>query len=356
LENTNFSKQIINWYQEHQRDLPWRATTNPYQIWLSEIILQQTRVAQGMPYYQKFISKYPTVHDLANASEQEVLRLWQGLGYYSRARNLHTCAKKVANEHAGVFPDNFQALKKLKGIGEYTAAAIASFAYNETVPVVDGNVYRVLSRVFGVTDDIASAKGQKEIKKIARQLVPEGKAYVYNQAIMEFGALQCKPQNPACLLCPLHTECYAFQHGQQHTLPVKEKKVKIKQRFFHYLVLRYDDMLMMRQRTVRDIWNGLYEFYLVEHANQLQSVEGLNDPVFEELLHNKVIIHETPKVYKHQLTHQRLFVKFFEADIIDKKIMASLLQKFNFATFGIKEVKDLPKPILINKFLTDKYF
>jgi A/G-specific adenine glycosylase len=356
LKNTNFAEQIISWYQNHQRNLPWRTTTDPYPIWLSEIILQQTRVAQGMPYYQKFISKYPTVYDLAAAPEQEVLRLWQGLGYYARARNLHACAKTVVNEHAGVFPDTYQGLKKLKGIGEYTAAAIASFAFNETVPVVDGNVYRVLSRVFGITDDISSSKGQKEIRKMAEQLVPEGKAYLYNQAIMEFGALQCTPQNPACLLCPVHAQCYAFQQGQQHVLPVNNKKISIKQRYFHYLVVRHDNKLLLQPRKAQDIWAGLYEFYLVEQPDKLQTAATLNDPLFNLLQQKEVIITEIPKVYEHQLTHQRLFVKFFEANIKDKNFMDSLLQKFTFAPFSIEEVKELPKPILIDKFLTENYF
>lgn len=356
MKNTNFAEQIIGWYQNHQRNLPWRTTKDPYRIWLSEIILQQTRVAQGTPYYQKFIYKYPTVYDLAAASEQEVLRLWQGLGYYSRARNLHACAKTIVNEHKGVFPDNYQLLKKLKGIGAYTAAAIASFAFNETVPVVDGNVYRVLSRVFGITEDIGSTKGQKEFRKIAEKLVPKGKANVYNQAIMEFGALQCTPQKPACLLCPVHTQCYAFQHGQQHLLPVKKKTITIKKRYFHYLVIKHNHKLMMQQRSVQDIWGGLYEFYLIEHPEKLQPVASLDDPLFNTLIQKKVPVTEIPGIYEHRLTHQRLSVKFFEADISDKIFMDSLLQRFNFAAFSIGEIKDLPKPILINKFLTDKYF
>ena len=356
MKNTDFAEQIISWYQNHRRNLPWRTTTDPYPIWLSEIILQQTRVAQGMPYYQKFISKYPTVYDLAAASEQEVLRLWQGLGYYARARNLHACAKMVVNEYAGVFPDAYRELKKLKGIGDYTAAAIASFAFNETVPVVDGNVYRVLSRVFGIADDISSTKGQKEIKKLAKQLVPEGKAYIYNQAIMEFGALQCTPQNPACLLCPVHAQCYAFQHGQQHILPVNNKKIRIKQRYFHYLVIKYDVKLMMQPRLAQDIWAGLYEFYLAEDAENLQSAAALHDPLFSFLQQKGVALKEFPKVYQHQLTHQRLSVKFFEAEMKDKNMMDSLLQKHTFAPFSIDEVKELPKPILIDKFLTENYF
>ena len=356
LKNTNFAEQIINWYQINQRNLPWRTTTDPYRIWLSEVILQQTRVAQGMPYYQIFIHKYPTVYDLAAAPEQEVLRLWQGLGYYSRARNLHACAKTIVREYKGVFPDNYRALLKLKGVGEYTAAAIASFAFNETVPVVDGNVYRVLSRVFGITDDISTAKGQKEIRKMAEQWVPEGRANVYNQAIMEFGALQCTPQNPVCLLCPIHSQCYAFQYNQQHILPVKKKTIRIKQRYFHYLVIRHNHKLLMQQRTAQDIWGGLYEFYLAEHPQQLQPAAMLDDPLFSTLIQKEIAVTEILKVYEHQLTHQRLSVKFFVAEVNDKKFMDSLLQRFNFAPFSIDEIKDLPKPILINKFLTDEYF
>ncbi|MFP4091343.1 MAG: A/G-specific adenine glycosylase, partial [Cyclobacteriaceae bacterium] len=213
MESQDFAERIIGWYHHHKRDLPWRHSRDPYIIWLSEIILQQTRVVQGLPYFMRFAEAFPTVYDLASASQQEVLRLWQGLGYYSRARNMHACARLIVEQHNGVFPLHYQELLQLKGVGPYTAAAIASFAYNETVAVLDGNVFRVLARVFGVEDDISSGQGQKRFQALAAQLVPEGKAGEYNQAIMEFGALQCTPQSPACLLCPLSEICYAFHHN-----------------------------------------------------------------------------------------------------------------------------------------------
>ena len=228
MDREIFVNQLIRWYSHQKRDLPWRRTNNPYKIWLSEIILQQTRVNQGMPYYLNFVDKYPTVNDLAAAQEQEVLRLWQGLGYYSRARNLHSCAKMVVGEYDGQFPNKFEELLKLKGIGRYTAAAIASMAFNQVNAVVDGNVYRVLSRVFGLYDDIAETKSAKVFEKLANELIPKDQPGEFNQAIMDFGAIQCTPKSPACAICPLSDSCYAFNKGETEQLPVKTKKVKVK--------------------------------------------------------------------------------------------------------------------------------
>ena len=218
----------MNWYATAQRDLPWRGTTDPYKVWLSEIILQQTRVIQGLPYYQRFISNYPTITDLAKAPEEEVLKLWQGLGYYSRAKNLHHTAQYIATELGGIFPKTYKELVKLKGIGDYTASAIASFCYNEPCPVVDGNVYRVLSRVFGIATPINSTQGAKEFKALAHECLDKANAGVYNQAIMEFGALQCTPQSPNCANCVLRDHCWAFHHNKVNELPVKLKKITIK--------------------------------------------------------------------------------------------------------------------------------
>ncbi|MEY2629135.1 MAG: Adenine glycosylase, partial [Bacteroidota bacterium] len=232
----NFSKSLIQWYLQNKRDLPWRNTIDPYFIWLSEIMLQQTRVAQGLPYFLRFTEAFPTVFDLAKADEEQVLKLWQGLGYYSRARNLHKTAQQVAFEYNGEFPKSYAELLKLKGIGEYTAAAIASFAYNESVPVVDGNVYRVLSRYFEVETDIASLGAKKEFTQLAAELLPAGEANLFNQAIMEFGALQCVPKNPNCTNCIFSDSCAALQKKKVDQLPVKSKKIKVKTRFFTYLV------------------------------------------------------------------------------------------------------------------------
>lgn len=356
MEEAFFAEQIINWYQKHKRNLPWRNIKSPYAIWLSEIILQQTRVAQGLPYYHKFITAFPTIQNLAEASTEEVLRLWQGLGYYSRARNLHACAKVIVNEHGGEFPTSFKDLLKLKGVGVYTAAAIASFSYNETVPVVDGNVYRVLSRVFGIKNDILSGKGQKIFRELAARLVPEGKADIYNQAIMEFGALQCTPATPACLLCPLSAMCYAFQNSQQKELPVKVKKSKIRKRFFNYIVVRQDNHLLMKQRIDKDIWVGLYDFYLIESKKDT-SIEELaekNDVLLQLLQQEKVSV-EVSKSYKHQLTHQQLLVKFIILDL-SRLPIDNLLDKTRLKAYSFEAVRKLPKPILIDNFLNEQIF
>ena len=349
-----FAKEIILWYQKHQRDLPWRHTRDPYTIWLSEIILQQTRVAQGMPYFYRFRAAFPTVHDLAAAREEEVLRLWQGLGYYSRARNLHACAQEIVTKYGGQFPTSYQELLKLKGVGAYTAAAVASFAFNETVPVVDGNVYRVLSRVFGIKHDILSTAGQKVFRQQAEGLVPEGRAHVYNQAIMEFGALQCTPTSPACLLCPLNSQCYAYQHGEQHTLPVKIKKTKVRSRFLHYLVIRHHHRLWMKQRDTRGIWAGLYDFYTIE-TPQAATLEELDDPLLRSLLAQPGASVQISALYRHILTHQRLQVIFYTVDLAEEPQNLSN-QENRLRAYSVEEIERLPKPILIDNFLQKEIF
>jgi len=355
LAPPTFADQIIHWYRTNKRDLPWRDTTNPYKIWLSEIILQQTRVKQGLPYYQRFIAAYPDIYALAKASEEEVLRLWQGLGYYSRARNLHACARQLIDLHNGNFPENYQGLIRLKGVGSYTAAAIASFAYNETVPVVDGNVYRVLSRVFGVKKDILSSDGQKAFKKLAEELVPEGRAGEYNQAIMEFGALQCTPQSPNCLLCPLSRMCYAFQHNAHKNLPVKIKKVKVRKRFFSYIVLRAGGNLYMKVRDKKDIWKGLYDFHLLETSKDLRDPAQLDDALLAQAIEAGATV-EMSNLYKHQLTHQQLWVRFLLVDVSKGNLRDSLLSSQRLKAYSLEEVRKLPKPILVNNYLSEVIF
>ena len=306
-----------------------------------------------MPYFHRFVEAFPTVYDLAAARQEEVLRLWQGLGYYSRARNLHACAQEIVEKYYGKFPHTYQGLLKLKGVGAYTAAAIASFAFNETVPVVDGNVYRVLGRVFGIYDDILSAQGQKKFRKQAEALVPQGKADLYNQAIMEFGALQCTPTNPACLLCPLSSMCYAFQHSQQRELPVKIKKTKVRTRFLHYLVIRHDDKIWMKQRDTDGIWAGLYDFYLIETA-QAASLDALNDPLLRNLLNQHEIV-KVSSVYRHLLTHQQLHVVFYTFTLA--AIPEGMKDEDNcLRAYSVQQVEDLPKPILIDNFLQKEIF
>ena len=355
--NHGFAKKIIAWYQENKRSLPWRlptcpphdygskagGTIDPYKIWLSEIILQQTRVAQGLPYYELFIKTFPTVFSLAKASQQQVLRLWQGLGYYSRARNLHACAKMVVEDFGGKFPDNYTELKKLKGIGPYTAAAIASFAFKEPVAVVDGNVFRVLARIFGIDKDIASSEGKAFFSAKANELIPKEHPDQFNQAMMEFGALHCLPQNPLCDSCIFSKTCVANKNELQRVLPIKSKKVKVRTRYFYYFIIKQRNKILMKQREGKDIWQGLYDFYLVE-AKRSQKLEKILTE--DKLLNGLTKINES-KTYKHILSHQKLMVKFIEIELPSSKIPSSMGLKW----FTKKQVVALPKPILIANYL-----
>ena len=352
-----FSQWLIAWYQENKRTLPWRTTHDPYKIWLAEIILQQTRVAQGLPYYQQFVAKYPSVEALARADEKEVLRLWQGLGYYTRARNLHACARMIVHQLGGKFPNNYKELLHLKGVGKYTAGAIASIAFKEAVPVVDGNVYRVLARVFGIQEDIASTQGAKTFYTLAQSLVPQKNADLYSQAIMEFGAMHCTPAKPKCKSCIFKDYCVAFHTDQQPMLPVKKKKIKIKSRFFHYFVLQYEDKLYMQRRNKNDIWAGLYDFYLVEY-HQLIAVDQLEDALVMLIQRHQLPIVRKSRLYKHLLTHQRLYAYFFYVEATTQFIQeaASLLRQGGIRAFTLNETQRLPKPRLINNFLEKEFY
>ncbi len=352
MKKNEFSNILINWYNRHKRPLPWRESHDSYRIWLSEILLQQTRVAQGLPYYYRFLEAFPDIKALANASEKEVLRLWQGLGYYSRARNLHGTAKTVVSYHKAQLPDSYQELLKLKGIGKYTAAAIASFAHNEKVAVVDGNVYRVLSRVFGLKEDISSPNGQKTFQLLADKLLPDKDSSTHNQAIMEFGALQCTPKNPACEECPMAFMCYAYAKNEQTQLPVKLKKTSKTNRYFHYLVLKTGNKYLLKERKGKDIWQGLYEFPMVEE-NSLMEIGKLLKKQFLKQAVNAQISTES-RTYKHVLSHQNLHVKFWVLE--SKEIAETLIKNHNFRFFTIKAIHDLPKPVLINKFLEESIF
>jgi A/G-specific adenine glycosylase len=342
LINTLFSQKIIPWFDVHQRDLPWRHTTDPYCIWLSEIILQQTRVVQGLPYYLKFIENYPTVFDLAAAPEQEVMRLWQGLGYYSRARSLHQTAQYIVKNLDGQFPNNYNDLLKLKGIGPYTAAAISSFAYNEPVAVVDGNVFRVLARVFGIETDIASNEGKKQFTALANELLDKKKPAAFNQAIMEFGAIQCQPIAPDCLLCPLQNDCMARLTGQIAKLPFKQKKIQVKARFFDYLVFRFDNKIALRQRTERDIWQQLFDFELIESPDNL--IDSLDDLGLNATLTTATITAPT-QVFVHILTHQRIKAQFWQIDLAHQTDLPTGLTLYSESEF-----ENLPKPVLITNY------
>ncbi|WP_210461992.1 A/G-specific adenine glycosylase [Rufibacter roseolus] len=352
---TFFSNTLIEWYHRHQRSLPWRETTDPYAIWLSEIILQQTRVRQGLPYYLKFMERFPTVHDLANAPEDEVLRLWQGLGYYSRARNLHHTAKQVVAEFGGQFPDNYHNLLQLKGVGSYTAAAIASFAYREPVAVLDGNVYRVLARVFGRHENIAAPSSKKVFEEIANHQIPVDHPDTYNQAIMEFGAIQCTPVNPDCLFCPLQQECFAFQNGLVNVLPVKEKAKSSRHRFLHYLVLQHENRLYLRKRPGNDIWQGLYDFFTVETDTLHPNPKRLQEEVSAALNIPTVALTSTGKVYKHILTHQKISAQFYLISL-PFRLREETEESIGIQLYTIDKIEELPKPILIHSFLNEHFF
>jgi A/G-specific adenine glycosylase len=313
-----FTKSLIAWYLTNKRDLPWRDTINPYHIWLSEIMLQQTRVAQGMPYYFAFTEAFPTVFDLANASEEQVLKLWQGLGYYSRARNLHKTAQIVAHELGGNFPDNYKDLLLLKGVGEYTAAAIASFSFNEAVPVVDGNVFRVLSRYFDIGTDIANASAKKEFAALALELMPKDNPAIFNQAMMEFGALQCIPKNPNCAICPLQNGCLALKLKKVNQLPVKSKKIKVRNRFFNYLIFSDEhENAIIQKRTGKGIWHNLYEFPLIETDQPVDFVFVSKEVRRKQFAVNEImaISELNPEGQIHKLTHQQLHIKFWKVSV-----------------------------------------
>lgn len=352
MSPSNFSKSIINWYHQYHRDLPWRNTQDPYLIWLSEIILQQTRVKQGLPYYQKFVESYPTVFEFAKADIQEVLRLWQGLGYYSRARNMHETARYISNELQGKFPDNYKQLLKLKGVGTYTAAAIASFAYGEEVAVLDGNVFRVLARYFGIATDIASSQGQKEFSALAQELLPAKQSAVYNQAMMEFGAMLCSPQKPNCMYCPLQGDCVAFAQNRVAELPVKIKKIKQKERFFNYILfINEEGEIALQHRQQKGIWQGLYEFYLLESEEPIEYEQLIGKlPI---VVSESMVLEEAVQDFKHVLTHQIIQTRFWKVKILPNFEARKYFPQLSF--YQIEEIKKLPKPILIHNYL-DKHF
>lgn len=343
-----FYNLLIQWYLQNKRDLPWRNTTNPYFIWLSEIMLQQTRVAQGMPYFLSFTTAFPTVFDLAKADEEQVLKLWQGLGYYSRARNLHKTAQYIATDLEGIFPDTYNDLLKLKGVGEYTAAAIASFSYNEVVPVVDGNVFRVLSRFLDVETDIAQASAKKEFAALAFELMPKDNPAIFNQAIMEFGALQCVPKSPDCGSCVFNESCAALQKGKVDQLPVKSKKLKVRNRYFNYLVVEDENgATVIHKRILKGIWQNLYEFPLIETV-QVEGFEVIaklvQDNFFKE---NKVvsIMEWNSESIVHKLSHQHLYIKFWKIKL--KGVVKDGVDVVSMKTF--------PFPIVIHNFIEKEY-
>jgi len=342
-----FSNKLISWYLQNKRELPWRNTANPYHIWLSEIMLQQTRVLQGLPYYLKFVEAYPKIEDLANAPEDEVLKLWQGLGYYSRARNLHATAKIVSEEMNGVFPENYKSLLKLKGVGDYTASAIASICFNKPEAVVDGNVYRVLSRFFGISTPINTTTGQKEFKQLSQQLIDKDQPGTFNQAIMEFGARYCVPQNPDCGNCIFNDSCVAFQQKKVSELPVKIRAKPVRKRFFNYLViLSENESTILQQRTGKGIWHKLYEFPLIETSEAINLSTLKKLPQFQNFseklnIESITLFNEKPVV--HKLSHQHLNTRFW---IVETSKEAE-------TAVPISEIGNYAVPVLIADFVSE---
>jgi A/G-specific adenine glycosylase len=348
MDSGKFSAKLIEWYHLNHRDLPWRRTNDPYKIWLSEIILQQTRVNQGLPYYLKFLEHFPDVRALAGASEQQILRLWQGLGYYTRARNVHKCAKYVVSKHEGRFPSSYAELLALPGVGQYTAAAIASFCFREKVAVVDGNVFRVLSRLAGDASPINTPLGRALFTEKANFLISAEHPDVHNQAIMEFGATWCTPKSPKCGECIFKKECTAFEYGMQDQLPVKLKVKKARKRYFNYFVLQKGKSLLMKKRDAKDIWNGLFDFYLVETRSNAKPKDVIkNDKFLRERFCTENLT--TSSVYKHVLSHQVIYSRF----ILMNDASGPIAEEEGLKYYSLKKINDLPKPVLISRFLKD---
>ena len=345
----SFHKKLLDWYKENRRPFPWRENTKPYNVWLSEIILQQTRAAQGLPYYESFISNFPTVEQLAAAKEDHVMKLWQGLGYYSRARNLHATAKTITHQYHGRFPNDFNQIKSLKGIGDYTASAIASICFGQEQAVVDGNVYRVLSRIYGMDQPIDSSRAHKIFKEKAQNLIKGAAPGDFNQAIMEFGALQCVPKNPNCQDCIFKNQCVAFQQAKVGLLPVKANKVKVKNRYLHFFVLIDESKnTLLQKREGNGIWQNLYQFPLIEtFAKQKHYQQGQLESLLAkyQITSDFVIDKWNHEPIFHKLTHQHLEINFW---------IVKLSESTNLDTQSSR-IQDYPMPKVLQNF-RDKFF
>lgn len=334
----DFSTSIQNWYRQNKRELPWRAINDPYKIWLSEVILQQTRVDQGTPYYHKFVKAFPTVNHLAKASENEVLNLWQGLGYYSRARNLHSAAKTISKEYKGKFPKSFDSIRSLKGVGDYTASAIASIAFNLPHAVVDGNVYRVLSRIYKISDPIDSGAGKKIFSFTAHEILDKKNPGEHNQALMELGSLVCLPSSPKCDQCPVTAFCLAGADKTFGAYPVKKGKTKITTRNFHYLFVTDGKKIVVRKRTQKDIWQGLYDFRLIESS-------GSEKEIMDEISKLNPTQIKKDASFMHILSHQKIQASFWHVRV--KKISL----KAGETLIKIKDLDNYPMPRLLIRYL-----
>lgn len=343
----NFNYLILSYFDENKRDLPWRHTKDPFRIWLSEIILQQTRVDQGMKFYNNFIQEFDTIFDLANADEQKVLKLWQGLGYYSRARNLHHTSKVISEELEGNFPSNFKELKKLKGVGDYTAAAIASIVYNEAVPAVDGNMFRVFARYFNIDDDISSPKTKKIFWDLGLEIIDKSRPGDFNQAVMDLGATICTPKQPKCEICPLNESCEALGLKKVNDLPVKLKKTKVTNRFLHFILIENEENIALSKRTGNDVWKNLFTFPKIETDTDLLDKGWVLEQNLEK---NLSFIDEE----KHILSHQNLFIKYWKLNVSLSEI-TKLKAENNFEMISLNDIEDYPLPKPIEKFINKHY-
>jgi A/G-specific adenine glycosylase len=350
-----FTKTLLKWYENNSRDLPWRRTRDPYLIWISEIILQQTRIAQGLGYYTRFIERFSSVGELAQSEEQEVLKFWQGLGYYSRARNLLAAAKEIMEIHNGKFPDSYEKLIKLKGIGEYTAAAISSIAFNLPTPVVDGNVLRFFSRYFGIDNAVDTIAGKRKIYEKTLASMDKKQPGIFNQAIMEFGALYCKPSNPDCSNCLFKKDCFAFQNGLVDHLPVKSRSKEPRIRYFYYLVIirknpKGEKLLYLRKRMEKDVWQNLYDFPMIETVKEISDEELLTSSEWKAIFgQSQFRITFRSDQYKHVLTHQVIFAKFYVIHPVEREDPG-----LHYLLVPKTEISSYPVPRLIEEFLNQK--
>ena len=348
-----FTQHLLQWFATNHRPLPWKGEKDPYLIWLSEIILQQTRVEQGLPYFEKFKDKYPIVKDLANAPEDEVMKMWEGLGYYSRARNLHAAAKYIDRELSGVFPNNYEGIRGLKGVGPYTAAAIASFAFDLPYAVVDGNVYRVLARYFGIEDPIDTTTGKKRFAELAQELLDRKQPGNYNQAIMDFGATHCTPALPSCNRCPMQNDCLAFQKKLIDKLPIKLKKLQRRQRFFNYLIFNKGGQVYITKRTGKDIWQNLYEFPLIETDALVEESHFLQkQPTWQDWVGGiNVVMERVSEPLKQELTHQRIIARFWEITISGESPLPANME---WLAIHRENIREFAFPKIIDMYLRQK--
>lgn len=343
----NFAQELIAWYRVHRRTLPWRETSNPYFIWVSEAILQQTRVVQGMDYYFRFIETFPTIEALAQAPLDSVMKVWQGLGYYTRARNLHKAAKIVMEQYDGQLPEKYEELIKLPGLGPYAAGAVASFAFHEAVPAIDGNVYRILARVFGVFESPGKTEGKKVFRSLCMELMDRSQPHIYNQALIDFGALQCIPTMPDCSNCPFPTLCYAEANNLQLQLPTKERQVKLRSRYFHFFMIRFRESTYIERREGKDIWNSLYQFPLVEVDARIGVEALMQREDVKEILGNDYTLVQSSDEIRQLLSHQELFIRFHIVELHSVRYELSS----NYQRVPVENVFSYQVPISIHNYL-----